>query len=67
MMDLGSNSNIVLNDETLRQQGDQAAEQNTADAEAEVAAQQAAILNDTNFDPSALPATAAGDESGHNG
>jgi len=59
VMDLGSNSSIVLNEDVLNQEGEQIA-QNRADANDEVAALQEALVNPS-FDPTAeLPATAAG-------
>lgn len=60
VMDLGSNSSIVLNDDLLNQEkGEQTAQSRDA-AEDEVAALQEALA-DPNFDPTAaLPATAAG-------
>ncbi|PHS72879.1 MAG: hypothetical protein COB22_03040, partial [Cycloclasticus sp.] len=61
VMDLGSFSSIVLNDEALAQEQDQHAAQSQTDAENEVAALQDALANNPNFDPTtALPATAAG-------
>jgi len=59
VMDLGSNSSIVLNDDVLNKEGAQAA-QSRESANDEVAALQEALTN-PNFDPTAdLPATAAG-------
>ena len=59
VMDLGSNSSIVLNDDVLNQEGAQAV-QSRESANDEVAALQEALVN-PNFDPTAdLPATAAG-------
>ena len=59
IMDLGSNSSIVLNDDVLNQEGAQTA-QSRESANDEVAALQDALTN-PNFDPTAdLPATAAG-------
>jgi len=63
VLDLGSNSSIVLNDDVLNQGGEQAA-QSRSEAENEVAALQEAIANNPNFDPNALPATAAGPAAG---
>ncbi|OUR86225.1 hypothetical protein A9Q85_06395, partial [Cycloclasticus sp. 44_32_T64] len=66
VLDLGSNSSIVLNDDVLNQAGEQTA-QSRADAEDEVAALQQALA-DPNFDPTAnLPATAAGTAAGGTG
>ncbi|MDX2424951.1 MAG: retention module-containing protein, partial [Cycloclasticus sp.] len=59
VMDLGSNSSVVLNDDVLNQDGEQTA-QSQSDAVDEVAALQQALANNPNLDPSALPATAAG-------
>ena len=60
VMDLGSNSNIVLNDDVLNQENGEQTAQNRAEANDEVAALQEALAN-PNFDPTAeLPATAAG-------
>ncbi|WP_020162669.1 retention module-containing protein [Cycloclasticus pugetii] len=63
ILDLGSNSNIVLNDDVLNQESEQTA-QSRSEAESEVAALQEALANDPNFDPSTLPATAAGPAAG---
>ena len=63
VLDLGSNSSVVLNDDVLNPDGEQTA-QSRSEAENEVAALQEALANDPNFDPSALPATAAGPAAG---
>ncbi|AFT68056.1 retention module-containing protein [Cycloclasticus sp. P1] len=64
VLDLGSNSSIVLNEDVLNQEGEQIA-QNRADANDEVAALQEALANNPDFDPTAeLPATAAGPAAG---
>ncbi|MFT6624117.1 MAG: hypothetical protein ACJAZI_000176, partial [Cycloclasticus sp.] len=60
VMDLGSNSSVVLNDDVLNQGGEQQATQSQEAAEDEVTALQQALANDPNFDPANLPATAAG-------
>jgi hypothetical protein len=65
VMDLGSNSSIVLNDDVLNQEKGEQTVQSRADAE--VAALQEAIANNPNFDPNELPATAAGGDGGNNG
>ncbi|ORU94313.1 MAG: hypothetical protein A6F70_08300 [Cycloclasticus sp. symbiont of Bathymodiolus heckerae] len=66
VMDLGSNSSIVLNDDVLNQEGAQTAQSRSA-AEDEVAALQEALTNNPNFDPANLPATAAGTTAGGDG
>ncbi|MDF1763606.1 MAG: retention module-containing protein, partial [Oleibacter sp.] len=59
VMDMGSNSSLVLNDDVLNQEGEQTAQSRESAGE-EVAALQEALTN-PNFDPTAdLPATAAG-------
>ncbi|MEH6502454.1 MAG: retention module-containing protein, partial [Cycloclasticus sp.] len=60
VMDLGSNSSVVLNDDVLNQEDGQQTAQSQSAAEDEVAALQQALANDPNFDPANLPATAAG-------
>ena len=64
VLDLGSNSSIVLNEDVLNQEGEQIA-QNRADANDEVAALQEALANNPDIDPTAeLPAAAAGPAAG---
>lgn len=61
IMDLGHDSTVTLNDESIASDGDaNQIAQSPDDAQSEVAAIQAALENDDNFDPSNLPATAAG-------
>ena len=61
VMDLGHDSMVTLNEEAITSDtGAGQTAQSSTDAESEVAAIQAALENDDNFDPSNLPATAAG-------
>ena len=61
-MDLGRNSNVTLNDDTLNPDGGaKQAGQSLESAQDEVAAIQEALASGEEFDPSKLAATAAGD------
>lgn len=61
IMDLGHDSMVTLNEEAITPDtGASQTAQSPADAQSEVAAIQAALESDDNFDPSNLPATAAG-------
>ncbi len=61
IMDLGRNSIVTLNDDTLNPDGSaKVANQTLEDAQGEVAAIQQALVNEEEFDPSTLEAPAAG-------